>query len=145
MFWFRKFHPGLLDAERADAVGLVAVGGDLRPEWLLKAYRSGIFPWYSEGEPILWWSPDPRTVLFPADLHIGRNLRRTLRRGPFEIKADTAFARVIQRCSEPRPDQAGTENDAANPADVQNTPAGKALRHSWKEKPKGIAAGVGEK
>jgi leucyl/phenylalanyl-tRNA---protein transferase len=88
--------------------GLLAAGGDLSPTRLLAAYRRGIFPWYSAGDPILWWSPDPRTVLFPDELHIGRNLGRTLRKRPFEVKADTAFAAVIQRCSEPRPGQAGT-------------------------------------
>ena len=60
--------------------GLLAAGGDLSPQRLLRAYRRGIFPWYSPGDPILWWSPDPRTVLFPAELHIGRTLRKTLRK-----------------------------------------------------------------
>lgn len=88
--------------------GLLAAGGDLTPERLVAAYRRGIFPWYSAGEPILWWSPDPRMVLLPGELHVGRNLRKTLRRQAFEITADTAFADVIERCRAPRPGQAGT-------------------------------------
>jgi leucyl/phenylalanyl-tRNA--protein transferase len=88
--------------------GLLAAGGDLSPQRLLAAYRRGIFPWYSAGEPILWWSPDPRTVLRPEALHVGRNLRKTLRRDAFRITADTAFAEVVDGCSAPRPGQAGT-------------------------------------
>lgn len=88
--------------------GLLAAGGDLSPERLLAAYRRGIFPWYSGGDPILWWSPDPRTVLFPEEVQIGRTLRKTLRKAPFRVSADTAFERVLQGCAQPRPDQAGT-------------------------------------
>jgi leucyl/phenylalanyl-tRNA--protein transferase len=88
--------------------GLLAAGGDLSPERLLHAYRRGIFPWFSEGEPILWWSPDPRMVLVPAELKIGRSLAKTLRKADFEVRADSAFERVIQACSEPRPQQRGT-------------------------------------
>jgi len=88
--------------------GLLAAGGDLSPEWLLRAYRQGIFPWYSEGEPILWWSPDPRMVLFPTELKIARSLAKTLRKSGYETRADTAFAAVIDACSEPRPHQHGT-------------------------------------
>jgi leucyl/phenylalanyl-tRNA--protein transferase len=88
--------------------GLLAAGGDLSPQRLLAAYRRGIFPWFSPGDPILWWCPDPRTVLLPAELHVGRNLRKTLRRQAFEVTADTAFREVIQGCSEPRPGQSGT-------------------------------------
>ena len=88
--------------------GLLAAGGDLSPTRLSRAYRLGIFPWYSEGEPILWWSPDPRMVLFPAELKIARSLRKSLRRGLFQVTADTAFERVIQACSELRPGQLGT-------------------------------------
>lgn len=88
--------------------GLLCAGGDLSPERLLEAYRHGIFPWFSEGEPILWWSPDPRMVLFPAELKIARSLARTLRRGSYEVRLDTAFAEVIHACSLPRPDQDGT-------------------------------------
>lgn len=106
----RSLIPWLTDADafpplglaRKRPNGLLAAGGDLSPKRLLDAYRRGIFPWYSEGDPILWWSPDPRMVLFPAELHVGRNLRRTLRRMPFTVTADTAFERVIEACSEPR-------------------------------------------
>lgn len=96
-------------AEHADGDGLLAVGGDLRPERLLEAYRSGIFPWYSEDTPILWWSPDPRMVFFPGRVHVSRRLARTLRSGRFEVTVDTAFAEVIRACAEtPREGQDGT-------------------------------------
>lgn len=89
--------------------GLLAVGGDLAPERLLAAYRRGIFPWYSPGEPILWWSPDPRMVLFPAEFKVSRSLGRTLRRGGYEVRLDTSFARVIAACAQtPRRGQHGT-------------------------------------
>lgn len=88
--------------------GLLAGGGDLSPERLLDAYRHGIFPWYSRGEPILWWSPDPRMVLFPAELKISRSLGRRLRRGEFEVRLDTAFPQVMRACAQPRGDSAGT-------------------------------------
>ncbi len=95
--------------EQADPSGLLAVGGDLRPERLLLAYAHGIFPWYSEGLPILWHSPDPRMVLRPRDLHLSRSLRKTLRKRPFELRFDTAFADVISACADaPRPGQDGT-------------------------------------
>ena len=101
--------PVFPDPSMAEPDGLLAVGGDLSPERLLRAYREGIFPWYSEETPILWWSPDPRMVLIPAELHVPRSLRRTLRSGRFAIRADTAFGRVIRRCAEvDRPDQDGT-------------------------------------
>lgn len=93
----------------ADPSGLLAVGGDLRPERLLAAYTQGIFPWYSEGQPLLWHSPDPRFVLEPARLYVGRSLEKTLRRAPFTIRWDTAFADVIAACADtPRPGQDGT-------------------------------------
>jgi len=84
----------------AEEDGLLAVGGDLRPERLLAAYEAGIFPWYSEGQPILWWSPDPRLVLFPGEFHRSRSLRKTIRRGTFELRFDTAFEEVITGCAE---------------------------------------------
>jgi len=77
--------------EESDPSGLLAVGGDLSPERLLLAYASGIFPWYSEDQPILWHSPDPRSVLRPELLHVPRSLARTIRRGRFEVRLDTAF------------------------------------------------------
>ena len=83
--------------------GLLAVGGDLRPERLLEAYRHGIFPWYDDDQPILWWSPDPRTVLFPPKLHISRSLKRNLRPGIFNVTFDTCFRDVMQHCAGPRP------------------------------------------
>ncbi|WP_428101941.1 leucyl/phenylalanyl-tRNA--protein transferase [Candidatus Rariloculus sp.] len=82
--------------------GLLAAGGTLRPDWLLASYASGIFPWYEEGQPILWWCPDPRAVLWPDDLRISRSLRRTLARNSFEVTADLAFDAVIDACAEPR-------------------------------------------
>jgi leucyl/phenylalanyl-tRNA--protein transferase len=88
--------------------GLLCAGADLSPARLLEAYRHGIFPWYSEGEPILWWSPDPRLVLLPEEVKLSRSLRRTLQRGRHEVRLDTAFAEVIRACSEPRPGQDGT-------------------------------------
>jgi leucyl/phenylalanyl-tRNA--protein transferase len=88
--------------------GLLAVGGNLSPQRLLRAYRHGIFPWYSKGQPILWWSPDPRTVLFPHCINISRSLRKTLRRNLFSVTMDHAFEQVIQCCSEPRQDDTGT-------------------------------------
>ncbi len=89
--------------------GLVAAGGSLSPEMLLSAYAQGIFPWYSDEQPILWWSPDPRFVLFPDALHLPRSLSRVLRRDAFEIRCDNAFERVIEACkSVPRPWQDAT-------------------------------------
>ncbi len=89
--------------------GLLAVGGDLRPERLVAAYQQGIFPWYSEGEPIWWHSPDPRFVLWPERLDVPRSLRKVIKKATFEIRFDTAFAEVIQRCGKKkRPGQRGT-------------------------------------
>jgi leucyl/phenylalanyl-tRNA---protein transferase len=79
--------------------GLLAVGGDLGQERLLLAYRMGIFPWYSEGEPILWWSPDPRLVLYPGEFHLSRSLGRSLRKGGFGITMDRVFPEVIGACA----------------------------------------------
>lgn len=86
----------------ADEDGLVAIGGDLSAERLLLAYDSGIFPWYDEGLPPLWWSPDPRTVLTAEGLHVSRSLARTLRRAPFRLTLDRAFGRVIRECASGR-------------------------------------------
>ncbi len=79
--------------------GLLAVGGDLSPERLTEAYRNGIFPWYNESEPILWWSPDPRMVLFPERLHVARSLRKLLHKGRYTITFDRDFASVIEQCA----------------------------------------------
>jgi leucyl/phenylalanyl-tRNA--protein transferase len=89
----------------ASPEGLLAIGGDLRAERLLEAYRHGIFPWYNPGQPILWWSPDPRAVLFPAKLRVSRSLGKTLRRKKFEVTLDTVFRDVMQHCAEPRNDR----------------------------------------
>jgi leucyl/phenylalanyl-tRNA--protein transferase len=88
--------------------GLLCAGGDLSPRRLVEAYRHGIFPWFSEGDPILWWSPNPRMVLFPEELKVSRSLRKTLARGVFETRVDTAFRRVMQECARPRDGQGGT-------------------------------------
>jgi len=88
--------------------GLLAAGGDLSTERLLAAYRSGIFPWYGEGEPILWWSPDPRMVLFPDELKISRSLAKTLRNKSYEVRFDTSFDAVVAACAGERPGQQGT-------------------------------------
>jgi leucyl/phenylalanyl-tRNA---protein transferase len=82
--------------------GLLAIGGDLSPPRLLAAYKQGIFPWYEEGQPILWWSPNPRAVLLPENLHIPRRLRRTRRQSRFQYSCDQSFAAVIEECSGPR-------------------------------------------
>lgn len=101
--------PVFPDPERAEPDGLLAVGGDLSPRRLLAAYERGIFPWFSEKGPILWWSPDPRLVLRPEWLHLPRSLARTLRRGRYAVRADTAFAEVIAGCAAARrPGQRGT-------------------------------------
>jgi leucyl/phenylalanyl-tRNA--protein transferase len=92
----------------SDPDGLLAAGGSLTPEILLKAYRHGIFPWYSEGQPILWWSPDPRCVLFPEKLKLARSLKKTLRKQLFTVSQDTAFREVMLNCAKPRKDDAGT-------------------------------------
>ncbi len=89
--------------EQATPDGLLAIGGDLQPARLLEAYRHGIFPWYNEDQPILWWSPDPRAVLFPEKLHISRSLKRSLRPGHFTVTFDTCFREVMERCGAPRP------------------------------------------
>jgi leucyl/phenylalanyl-tRNA--protein transferase len=91
-----------------DPSGLLCAGADLSAERLLAAYRRGIFPWYSGGEPILWWSPDPRMVLFCDELKVSRSLAKNIRNKGFEIRIDSAFPRVIKACSEPRKGEAGT-------------------------------------
>ncbi|HET7175828.1 MAG TPA: leucyl/phenylalanyl-tRNA--protein transferase [Gammaproteobacteria bacterium] len=88
-----------------DPDGLLAVGGDLTPARLLYAYRHGIFPWYHADQPILWWSPDPRAVLFPAEVHVSRSLHRRLAKGGYVATLDTAFTEVMEACAGPRPQQ----------------------------------------
>ena len=97
--------PALHEAED----GIVAVGGDLSAERLMLAYRSGIFPWYNPGEPIVWWSPDPRCVIFPEKLHISKSMKRVLDKRGFQISYNKAFSSVIKKCkSAPRKGQNGT-------------------------------------
>ncbi len=88
--------------------GLLAAGGDLSPERLLAAYREGIFPWFSGDEPILWWSPDPRMVLYVAELKVSRSLAKSVRNRGYEVRIDTAFDAVLEGCAGPRADGAGT-------------------------------------
>jgi leucyl/phenylalanyl-tRNA--protein transferase len=92
----------------AEPNGLLAAGADLSLPRLLEAYRNGIFPWFSRDQPILWWSPDPRMVLFPAELKVSRSLARTLRNARFEVRADTSFDAVIEGCRQPRRGESGT-------------------------------------
>lgn len=88
--------------------GLLAAGGDLRPERLLQAYLRGIFPWFDSSQPPLWWTPDPRMVLFPDELHVSRSMQKLLKRAEFVIKSDTDFAGVVAACAAPRPGASGT-------------------------------------
>lgn len=109
--WLADHEPDTFPpVERAlrDPDGLLAAGGDLSPERLLAAYARGIFPWFSAGEPILWWSPDPRMVFDTGAMHLPRRLRRWLRGCGWTIAADTAFAEVMQACAAPRDGQGGT-------------------------------------
>ena len=91
-----------------DPNGLLAAGGDLSPERLLRAYRQGIFPWFDDDQPILWWSPDPRAVLFPSNIHISRSLAKRLRRGDFHFSFDRCFEDVVAACASPRQYSQGT-------------------------------------
>lgn len=96
------------DPREAEPDGLLAIGGDLRPERVLLAYALGIFPWSSAGEPLMWWSPAPRATLAPGEIRVGRSLRKTIRRGRFRVSLDRAFEAVIDACALPRPGQEGT-------------------------------------
>ncbi|MBI1191579.1 MAG: leucyl/phenylalanyl-tRNA--protein transferase [Bacteroidetes bacterium] len=101
--------PVFPDVALAEPDGLLALGGDLSQERLLAAYRAGIFPWYSKGEPILWWSPDPRCVLFTDKIHRSRSMLKLLRQGRFRITLNADFKQVMQQCGRaPRPGQDGT-------------------------------------
>ena len=108
--WLRPHAPfPPLEQALADPNGLLAASAELTPERLLDAYRHGVFPWYSEGQPVLWWSPDPRMVLFVDELRVTRSLRKIVRAGRFEIRVDTAFRQVMEGCAlAPRPGQLGT-------------------------------------
>jgi len=112
LFWFstqtyaQDFPP--LELALSDPDGLLAAGGDLSVSRLLQAYRRGIFPWYSEGQPLLWWSPDPRTVLRPDRVRVSRSLRRRVERGDFEVTYDRDFQGVLTGCATARRDGGGT-------------------------------------
>lgn len=82
--------------------GLLCIGGDLEPQRLVLAYKNGIFPWFSSNEPILWWSPDPRLVVFPPDIRVSRSLKKKIKKHPFDIRVNTAFEQVIVACAQPR-------------------------------------------
>lgn len=101
-----RFPP--LEQALDEPAGLLAAGGDLSPARLLAAYRRGIFPWYSPGQPVLWWSPDPRAVLFPDEFHCSRSLTRSLRKKGFDHAIDQNFEAVIAACAAPRPHSPGT-------------------------------------
>ncbi|MTI14404.1 leucyl/phenylalanyl-tRNA--protein transferase [Sansalvadorimonas verongulae] len=109
--WIDEDNPVFPPVEQAlkDPDGLLCAGGNLRPTTLLQAYSHGIFPWYSDGQPLLWWSPDPRMVLTPQTLHVSRSMKRFLRKMQWTVTADKAFPQVIEACSAiPRDDQDGT-------------------------------------
>jgi len=95
-------------AQLANEDGVIAIGGDLSPSRLLNAYAAGIFPWYSKGEPILWWSPNPRLVLLPGDLHVSKSMQKIFRKKAFHLTTDYAFEEVLKGCALPRPHQPGT-------------------------------------
>lgn len=101
-----EFPPSATALDEPD--GLLAAGGDLSPGRILAAYQQGIFPWFNPGEPILWWSPNPRTVLYPEQLHISRSLRKILRQEIYRVSLDTAFVQVMQACAQPRSGASGT-------------------------------------
>jgi len=86
----------------SDPDGLLAIGGDLTPERLINAYSTGIFPWYSKGQPVLWWSPDPRCILIPGEVQISKSLNKTLKKGMFEVTFNQSFQTVINKCAQPR-------------------------------------------
>lgn len=102
-------YEGIMISRQAEEAGLVAIGGNLKVKTLINAYSTGLFPWYTEGEPIMWWSPDPRTLLIPDKFRPSHSLRQTLRKKKFRVTIDTVFAEVIHACrTTPRKDQNGT-------------------------------------
>lgn len=101
--------PSFPPADQAQDDGLIAIGGKLSSDWLIAAYRRGIFPWFSSGDPLLWWCPDPRLVLFPEELKVSKSLERVIKKGEFKVVFDECFSEVITRCaSVQRPGQDGT-------------------------------------
>ena len=109
--WLDSAHIGFPPTHQAlnEPNGLLAAGGALTPEWLLCAYQQGIFPWYNEGDPILWWSPAPRMVIYPAELHMSRSLRKAIRKLDYTVTINHDFDGVISACSDPRPAQGGED------------------------------------
>lgn len=112
LHWLNRDQPDepFPDVEYAltEPSGLLAIGGDLHPRRVLNAYANGIFPWYNPDEPILWWSPDPRTVFRPRSLHVSRSMRRVLNRADYAVTLDQAFEIVLEQCAAPRSGQRGT-------------------------------------
>lgn len=110
IIWLESEHAYFPDVDLAldEPNGLLAAGGDLTLPWLELAYSKGIFPWFEEDQPILWWSPDPRMVLHPADCSVSRSLRKLLRNNPFTVTMDTCFSEVIEGCSQSRGSSTGT-------------------------------------
>lgn len=100
---FPPVHSALIEPN-----GLLAAGQELSPERVIEAYRQGVFPWFNPGEPVLWWSPDPRMILRPAEFKLSRSLRQRIKRGGYEIRVDRCFSRVMQYCAEPRDGQQGS-------------------------------------
>jgi leucyl/phenylalanyl-tRNA--protein transferase len=118
----------------AEPNGLIAIGGDLSFHRLLSAYKQGIFPWFSEGEPVLWWSPNPRMVLFPQELRVTKSLQKTINKNLFEVRFNSAFRQVISACSQtPRLDQAGTwiTNDIIEAYCTMHTKGYAICAESW--------------
>ena len=108
--WLSSPHPSFPSTEQAleSPNGLLAAGGELTPAWLVDAYRKGIFPWYSDKDPILWWSPDPRMILLPAQFKRRRSLAKRLRHGGFSVTLDQQFIQVVEACAAPRKNEPGT-------------------------------------
>ena len=107
--WIKSAHDfPAVNAALIEPNGLLCMGGNLEPETILTAYSRGIFPWYSEGQPILWWSPDPRMVLFPDEFKVSKSLAKTIRADKFEIRFDSVFADVMAACAAPRGSYSGT-------------------------------------
>ncbi|MEI7679108.1 MAG: leucyl/phenylalanyl-tRNA--protein transferase [Betaproteobacteria bacterium] len=107
--WLRPAEPfPPVETALAEPNGLLAAGDELSAERLLEAYQQGIFPWFNADQPVLWWSPDPRMVLLPAELRVARSLAKVLRNRVYEVRADSAFRKVMQACAEPRNHQNGT-------------------------------------
>ncbi|BCB73308.1 leucyl/phenylalanyl-tRNA--protein transferase [Vreelandella aquamarina] len=108
--WLSSPHPSFPSTEQAleSPNGLLAAGGELTPAWLVDAYRKGIFPWYSDEDPILWWSPDPRMILLPAQFKRRRSLAKRLRHGGFSVTLDQQFIQVVEACAAPRKNEPGT-------------------------------------